>query len=105
MQAGRWQASHRHLLKVGTDCILAEKSFLGSCLSHLLQRYLRLSPRAGWQRKHLANAKLSVRRHSTSFSFANIITGNVACFGATSGKAFFRGIAAERFCAPTFRPS
>ena len=26
----------------------------------------------------------------------NIITGNVACFGATSGKAFFRGIAAER---------
>ena len=27
----------------------------------------------------------------------NIITGNVACFGATSGKAFFRGIAAERF--------
>jgi len=28
----------------------------------------------------------------------NIITGNVACFGATSGKAFFRGIAAERFC-------
>jgi len=28
----------------------------------------------------------------------NIITGNVACFGATGGKAFFRGIAAERFC-------
>eukprot|EP00281_Chroomonas_sp_CCMP1168_P021546 CAMPEP_0206230908 /NCGR_PEP_ID=MMETSP0047_2-20121206/10538_1 /ASSEMBLY_ACC=CAM_ASM_000192 /TAXON_ID=195065 /ORGANISM="Chroomonas mesostigmatica_cf, Strain CCMP1168" /LENGTH=2187 /DNA_ID=CAMNT_0053654419 /DNA_START=28 /DNA_END=6591 /DNA_ORIENTATION=+ len=28
----------------------------------------------------------------------NIITGNVACYGATSGKAFFRGIAGERFC-------
>lgn len=28
----------------------------------------------------------------------NIITGNVACYGATSGKAFFRGVAGERFC-------
>uniref|UniRef100_A0A7S4P9N1 glutamate synthase (NADH) n=1 Tax=Guillardia theta TaxID=55529 RepID=A0A7S4P9N1_GUITH len=27
----------------------------------------------------------------------NIITGNVALYGATSGRAFFRGIAAERF--------
>lgn len=28
----------------------------------------------------------------------NIIVGNVALYGATSGEAFFRGIAAERFC-------
>jgi glutamate synthase domain-containing protein 3 len=24
--------------------------------------------------------------------------GNVALYGATAGKAFFRGVAAERFC-------
>ncbi|CAJ0831468.1 16438_t:CDS:2 [Entrophospora sp. SA101] len=28
----------------------------------------------------------------------NIIVGNVCLYGATSGQAFFRGIAAERFC-------
>jgi len=28
----------------------------------------------------------------------NIIVGNVCLYGATSGKAFFRGIASERFC-------
>ncbi|XP_070567565.1 uncharacterized protein [Ptychodera flava] len=28
----------------------------------------------------------------------NIIVGNVVLYGATSGKAFFRGCAAERFC-------
>ncbi|XP_076373844.1 uncharacterized protein LOC143258566 isoform X2 [Tachypleus tridentatus] len=28
----------------------------------------------------------------------NIIVGNVCLYGATSGKAFFRGMAAERFC-------
>ncbi len=28
----------------------------------------------------------------------NILLGNVALYGATSGRAFFRGIAAERFC-------
>lgn len=28
----------------------------------------------------------------------NIIIGNVALYGAISGKAFFRGVAAERFC-------
>jgi hypothetical protein len=27
----------------------------------------------------------------------NVIVGNVCLYGATSGKAFFRGIAAERF--------
>ena len=28
----------------------------------------------------------------------NIILGNVALYGATSGECYFRGIAAERFC-------
>ena len=28
----------------------------------------------------------------------NIVIGNVALYGATGGKAFFRGIAGERFC-------
>ena len=28
----------------------------------------------------------------------NILLGNVALYGATSGNAYFRGIAAERFC-------
>jgi glutamate synthase (NADPH/NADH) large chain len=28
----------------------------------------------------------------------NVIIGNVALYGATSGHAFFRGVAAERFC-------
>jgi glutamate synthase (NADH) len=31
-------------------------------------------------------------------SHENIIVGNVCLYGATSGKAFIRGIAAERFC-------
>ena len=28
----------------------------------------------------------------------NILLGNVALYGATGGEAYFRGIAAERFC-------
>ena len=28
----------------------------------------------------------------------NIIVGNTVLYGATSGEAYFRGIAAERFC-------
>jgi glutamate synthase domain-containing protein 3 len=28
----------------------------------------------------------------------NILIGNVALYGATSGEAYFQGIAAERFC-------
>ncbi|XP_055847027.1 uncharacterized protein LOC129912694 [Episyrphus balteatus] len=31
-------------------------------------------------------------------SHLNVIVGNVCLYGATDGKAFFRGIAAERFC-------
>ncbi|CAG8592547.1 16132_t:CDS:2, partial [Acaulospora morrowiae] len=35
---------------------------------------------------------------STFKSEDNIIVGNVCLYGATNGQAFFRGIAAERFC-------
>ena len=35
---------------------------------------------------------------STFVAHENIIIGNVALYGAVSGEAYFRGIAAERFC-------
>jgi glutamate synthase (NADPH/NADH) len=28
----------------------------------------------------------------------NILIGNVCLYGATAGEAYFRGVAAERFC-------
>ena len=37
------------------------------------------------------------RRQSTFVPEENILIGNVALYGATSGEAFFRGIAGERF--------
>ncbi len=37
-------------------------------------------------------------RESTFLPEENILVGNVCLYGATSGKAFFRGQAAERFC-------
>ncbi|HEX8993916.1 MAG TPA: glutamate synthase-related protein, partial [Candidatus Paceibacterota bacterium] len=37
-------------------------------------------------------------KSSTFVPEENILLGNVALYGATSGKAFFRGKAAERFC-------
>ncbi len=37
-------------------------------------------------------------KESTFVPEENIIIGNVALYGATSGEAFFRGMAAERFC-------
>lgn len=36
--------------------------------------------------------------HPDMKSEENVIIGNVALYGATSGTAFFRGMAAERFC-------
>jgi len=35
---------------------------------------------------------------STFIAEENILVGNVVLYGATSGEAYFRGIAAERFC-------
>lgn len=37
-------------------------------------------------------------KKSTFQSHLNVIAGNVCLYGATEGRAFFRGIASERFC-------
>ena len=50
--------------------------------------------------KGLSGGTLSVRipKKSTFESEKNIITGNVALYGAVSGEAYINGIAGERFC-------
>ncbi len=50
--------------------------------------------------KGLCGAKVIVRVPAGSrFDPAeNIITGNVVLYGATSGEAYFQGVAGERFC-------
>jgi len=50
--------------------------------------------------KGLSGGKLVVfpPNHSTFVAEENIVIGNVALYGATSGRAFFRGGAGERFC-------
>jgi len=50
--------------------------------------------------KGLSGGKISVRPPANSGFIAkdNIIVGNVVLYGATSGEAYFCGMAAERFC-------
>jgi glutamate synthase (ferredoxin) len=50
--------------------------------------------------KGLSGGKLAVfpPREATFVAEENIIVGNVALYGATSGEAFIRGMAGERFC-------
>ena len=50
--------------------------------------------------KGLSGGKLILRPapHAPYSAGGNIIVGNVALYGATSGKAFISGIAGERFC-------
>jgi glutamate synthase (NADPH/NADH) large chain len=50
--------------------------------------------------KGLSGGRLAVfpPAESTFRSEENIIVGNVALYGATSGEAFVRGVAGERFC-------
>jgi glutamate synthase domain-containing protein 2/glutamate synthase domain-containing protein 1/glutamate synthase domain-containing protein 3 len=50
--------------------------------------------------KGLSGGKLIIYppRDATFESQDNVIIGNVALYGATSGEAFFCGVAAERFC-------
>jgi glutamate synthase (ferredoxin) len=50
--------------------------------------------------KGLSGGKLIVYppEHSTFVPEENIIIGNVALYGATSGEAYIRGMAGERFC-------
>src|SRR4029079_13936262 len=52
--------------------------------------------------KGLSGGKLIVfpPRDGTFVPEENILIGNVALYGATSGAAFFRGVAGERFCVP-----
>ena len=49
--------------------------------------------------KGLSGGRIVVRppKDATFVAEENIIIGNVALYGATEGKAFFRGVAAERF--------
>jgi glutamate synthase (ferredoxin) len=50
--------------------------------------------------KGLSGGKIIVYppKNSTFVPEENIITGNVAFYGATSGEAYIRGMAGERFC-------
>ena len=50
--------------------------------------------------KGLSGGKLSLYppKGSTFIPDENIVVGNVAFYGATSGKAFINGVAGERFC-------
>lgn len=50
--------------------------------------------------KGLSGGKIIVYppRHSTFVPEENILVGNVLLYGATSGEAYLRGIAGERFC-------
>ena len=50
--------------------------------------------------KGLSGATIIVRKpkKATFKSNENVITGNVALYGATSGEAYINGIAGERFC-------
>lgn len=50
--------------------------------------------------KGLSGGQIAIYPFKNSIfkSEENVIVGNVCLYGATSGKAFFRGIAAERFC-------
>ena len=50
--------------------------------------------------KGLCGAKIIVRvpEGSTFDPAENVITGNVVLYGATSGQAYFQGVAGERFC-------
>ncbi len=50
--------------------------------------------------KGLSGGVIAIRppRSAHFNAHANVIAGNVALYGATSGRAFFRGLAGERFC-------
>ena len=50
--------------------------------------------------KGLSGGKIIVfpPREATFVAEENVVIGNVALYGATGGRAFFRGLAGERFC-------
>ena len=67
---------------------------------HSFQRVLLLNLSNDYFGKGLSGGKLIVYSPAKAKYKAdeNIIIGNVALFGATSGKAFIAGVAGERFC-------
>ncbi len=72
---------------------------LGAFLSHGIT--IRLEGDANdYVGKGLSGGRLIIYppRQSTFVPEENILIGNVCLYGATSGEAFFRGRAAERFC-------
>ncbi len=97
--------------KYGSDCRkLAEDRFLIQCqggggqsfgafIPHGLTIELKGDANDGFG-KGLSGGKLVVRPPEGSRFKAseNIIVGNVALYGATSGKAYICGVAGERFC-------
>lgn len=50
--------------------------------------------------KGLSGGYVSIRpwKNASYVAEENIIIGNVACYGATGGEVFIRGVAGERFC-------
>src|SRR5690606_13074996 len=75
----------------------------GQSIAAWLQRgiTLRLEGEANdYVGKGLSGGKLFVYppRSAAYVPEENVIIGNVALYGATSGEAYFRGMAAERFC-------
>jgi glutamate synthase (NADPH/NADH) large chain len=50
--------------------------------------------------KGLSGGKIIIYppKESSFIAEENVLVGNVVLYGATSGEAYFRGIAAERFC-------
>ncbi|MDB5335114.1 MAG: glutamate synthase large subunit [Planctomycetaceae bacterium] len=50
--------------------------------------------------KGLSGGYISIRpwKNASYVAEENIIIGNVACYGATGGEVFIRGVAGERFC-------
>ncbi|MFG2072794.1 glutamate synthase large subunit [Nonomuraea maritima] len=48
--------------------------------------------------KGLSGGRISVRPHESAPLDGQIIAGNVALYGATSGEVFVRGVVGERFC-------
>ncbi|MFI7612954.1 glutamate synthase large subunit [Nonomuraea terrae] len=48
--------------------------------------------------KGLSGGRITVRPHESAPLDGQIIAGNVALYGATSGEVFIRGVVGERFC-------
>ncbi|MCK2220916.1 glutamate synthase large subunit [Actinomadura sp. ATCC 31491] len=48
--------------------------------------------------KGLSGGRITVRPHEAAPLDGDIIAGNVALYGATSGEVFVRGVVGERFC-------